>query len=79
MGIVVADGVGQNPAKQVSLQAGVPADVPCTTLNKACASGMKTMMIGATNIAAGFYDIVGAGGMESMSNIPFLVPGYRRG
>lgn len=70
MGNVVQAGVGQAPARQAALGAGIPNTVPCTTVNKVCASGMKAMMNAAQAIALGDADIVVAGGMESMSNIP---------
>jgi acetyl-CoA C-acetyltransferase len=70
MGNVVSAGVGQAPARQAALGAGIPNTVPCTTVNKVCASGMKALMNAAQAIALGDADIVVAGGMESMSNIP---------
>lgn len=70
MGNVVQAGVGQAPARQAALGAGIPNTVGCTTVNKVCASGMKAVMQGAQAIKAGDADIVVAGGMESMSNIP---------
>jgi acetyl-CoA C-acetyltransferase len=70
MGNVVQAGVGQAPARQAALGAGIPNNVPCTTINKVCASGMKALMNAAQSIALGDTDIVVAGGMESMSNIP---------
>jgi len=73
MGNVVQAGVGQAPARQAALGAGIPNTVPCTTVNKVCASGMKAMMNAAQAIALGDADIVVAGGMESMSNIPHYV------
>ncbi|RMA64222.1 acetyl-CoA C-acyltransferase [Ulvibacter antarcticus] len=73
MGNVVQAGVGQAPARQAALGAGIPNTVPCTTVNKVCASGMKALMNGAQAIALGDADIVVAGGMESMSNIPHYV------
>ena len=73
MGNVVQAGVGQAPARQAALGAGIPNTVPCTTVNKVCASGMKALMNGAQTIALGDADIVVAGGMESMSNIPHYV------
>lgn len=73
MGNVVQADVGQAPARQAALGAGVPDNVPCTTVNKVCASGMKAVMQGAQAIALGDADIVVAGGMESMSNIPHYV------
>lgn len=73
MGNVVQAGVGQAPARQAALGAGIPDTVPCTTVNKVCASGMKALMNAAQTIALGGADIVVAGGMESMSNIPHYV------
>ncbi|MCT8340199.1 acetyl-CoA C-acyltransferase [Flavobacteriaceae bacterium TK19130] len=73
MGNVVQAGVGQAPARQAALGAGIPDTVPCTTVNKVCASGMKAVMQAAQSIALGDTDIVVAGGMESMSNIPHYV------
>jgi len=70
MGNVVQAGVGQAPARQAALGADIPDTVPCTTLNKVCASGMKAVMCAAQTISLGDADIVVAGGMESMSNIP---------
>ncbi len=70
MGNVVQAGVGQAPARQSALGAGIPDTVPCTTVNKVCASGMKAVMLAAQSIALGDTSIVVAGGMESMSNIP---------
>ena len=70
MGNVVQAGVGQAPARQAALGAGIPDTVPCTTVNKVCASGMKAVMQGAQSIMLGDTDIVVAGGMENMSLIP---------
>ena len=79
MGNVVSANLGQAPAKQMSLGAGIPNKVPTTTVNKVCSSGMKSVMLGAQTIAVGHADIVVAGGSESMSNIPFYVPTARWG
>ena len=79
MGNVVQAGVGQAPARQSALGAGIPNSVPCTTVNKVCGSGLKSVMLAATQIAAGEARIVVAGGMESMSNAPYLVRGLRAG
>lgn len=79
MGNVVSANLGQAPARQAALGAGIPNTVPCTTVNKVCSSGMKTVMFGAQTIALGQADIVVAGGMESMSNIPYYIPGARWG
>lgn len=73
MGNVVQAGVGQAPARQAALYAGIPDSVPCTTVNKVCASGMKAIMQGAQAIMSGDADIVVAGGMENMSMIPHYV------
>lgn len=73
MGNVVQAGVGQAPARQAALGAGIPDTVPCTTVNKVCASGMKAVINAAQAIALGDADVVVAGGMESMSNIPHYV------
>ncbi len=73
MGNVVQAGVGQAPARQAALGAGLSDTVPCTTINKVCASGMKAVMQAAQTIALGDADVVVAGGMESMSNIPHYV------
>src|SRR5207302_10706840 len=79
MGNVVQAGVGQAPARQASLGAGIPNSVPCTTINKVCGSGLKSVMLAATQIAAGEARLVVAGGMESMSNAPYLARGLRAG
>ncbi len=79
MGNVLTAGVGQAPARQAALGAKIPNTVPATTVNKVCASGMKSIMLGAQSIMLGFNDIVVAGGMESMSNAPFLIPKARWG
>jgi acetyl-CoA C-acetyltransferase len=73
MGNVIQAGVGQAPARQAAIHAGIPNNVPCTTINKVCASGMKAVMNAAQAIALGDADIIIAGGMESMSNIPHYV------
>ena len=73
MGNVVQAGVGQAPARQAALGAGIPDTVPCTTINKVCSSGMKAVMQGAQAIALGDADIIVAGGMENMSLIPHYV------
>ncbi|QMU66753.1 MAG: acetyl-CoA C-acyltransferase [Flavobacteriaceae bacterium] len=70
MGNVISAGLGQAPAKQAAIFAGIPDSVPCTTVNKVCASGMKAIMLGAQSIALGDADIIVAGGMENMSLIP---------
>ncbi|KAG1779775.1 Thiolase, N-terminal domain-containing protein [Suillus placidus] len=73
-GNVVQAGVGQSPARQVALAAGMKPASDATTINKVCASGMKTIMIAAQSIECGYKNVVAAGGMESMSNAPFLLP-----
>ena len=70
MGNVVSAGLGQAPARQAAIHAGIPNTVPCTTVNKVCASGMKAIMLAAQAIALGDADIIVAGGMENMSSIP---------
>lgn len=70
MGNVVSAGLGQAPARQAAIMAGIPNTVPCTTVNKVCSSGMKSIMLGAQAVALGDADIVVAGGMENMSMIP---------
>jgi acetyl-CoA C-acetyltransferase len=79
MGNVVSAGLGQSPARQASLFAGMPNSVDCTTVNKVCASGMKAIMLGAQTIQAGTNDVVVAGGMENMSQIPYYLPKARYG
>jgi len=83
LGNVVGAGIGQAPARQAAVFAGLPYTVPCTTVNKVCSSGMKTIMFAAQSILLGQQDIVVAGGFESMSNVPYYVPkgrtGYRYG
>ncbi len=79
MGNVVSANLGQAPARQAALGAGIPNTVPCTTVNKVCSSGMKSVMFGAQAIMLGHSDVVVAGGMESMSNIPYYVADARWG
>jgi acetyl-CoA C-acetyltransferase len=83
MGNVLPAGLGQAPARQASRFAGLPDDVPCTTISKVCGSGMKAVMIASDQLALGRADIIVAGGMESMTNSPYLLPkargGYRLG
>ncbi len=74
MGNVLQAGLGQAPARQAALFAGLPSSVPCTTVNKVCASGMKAVMFAAQAIKCGDADIVVAGGMENMSSVPHYVP-----
>lgn len=79
LGNVLTAGQGQNPARQVLIRSGIPKEVPATTINKVCASGLKSVMMAAQVIKAGDADIVMAGGMESMSMTPFLLAGARWG
>jgi acetyl-CoA C-acetyltransferase len=79
MGNVVSAGIGQAPAQQASIYAGLPVTLPCTTINKVCASGMKAIMAGAQSIMNGDNDIVIAGGMESASNVPYYLEKARSG
>jgi len=79
MGNVVSAGVGQAPARQASLQAGLPISVPCTTVSKVCGSGMKAVMLAADAIKLGSVSCAIAGGMESMSNAPYLLEKARSG
>lgn len=79
MGCVLQANLGQAPARQAARFAGVPDNVPCTTVNKVCASGMKAIMQGAQSIMLGDNDVVVAGGMESMSNVPFYNANLRWG
>ena len=83
MGCVLPAGLGQAPARQAALAAGIPLAVPATTVNKMCGSGLKSVMLAAEQIRAGSATIVVAGGLESMSNAPYLLPkarsGYRMG
>jgi len=79
MGNVVSAGLGQNPARQAALHGGLSDHVAALTINKVCGSGLKAVMLAAQGIATGDVDIVVAGGMESMSNCPFLLRGAREG
>ena len=79
MGCVLQAGVGQAPARQAALFGGLPDTVPCTTVNKVCGSGLKSIASGAQAIALGDADVVVAGGMESMSNAPYLSHALRTG
>ncbi|NPA44982.1 MAG: acetyl-CoA C-acyltransferase [Chlorobi bacterium] len=79
MGNVISANLGQAPARQAALFAGISNKVPCTTINKVCSSGMKSVMIGAQTIMLGDNDVVIAGGMENMSSVPHYVPGMRAG
>ena len=71
-GHVVQAGVGQSPARQVALGAGLSASTDATTVNKVCASSLKSIMLAALSIQSGYKDVVVAGGMESMSNAPYV-------
>jgi acetyl-CoA C-acetyltransferase len=79
MGNVVQAGVGQAPARQAALMGGIPETVPAVTINKVCGSGLKAAMLAAQAIKAGDNQVIVAGGMESMSNAPYLLRGYRDG
>ncbi|QKZ15118.1 acetyl-CoA C-acyltransferase [Spirosoma sp. KUDC1026] len=79
MGNVVSANLGQAPARQAALKAGLPVTIPCTTINKVCASGAKAIMLAAQTIQLGQADVIVAGGMESMSNVPYYVPQARFG
>jgi len=79
MGNVISANLGQAPARQAAIGAGIGYQVPCTTINKVCSSGMKAVMFAAQSIMTGQNDIVIAGGMESMSNVPFYIPKARFG
>ena len=79
MGNVLQANTGQSPARQAAIEAGLTTDVPCTTINKVCASGMKAIMMAAQSIKAGENDIVIAGGMENMSSVPYYMDKARNG
>ena len=79
MGCVLPAGMGQAPARQAALKAGLPKSVQATTVNKVCGSGMQTVIMGAEALAAGSVDMVIAGGMESMTNAPYLLKKHRAG
>lgn len=79
MGNVLTAGIGQAPARQAALKAGLSQKTPSTTVNKVCASGMKAIMIAADQIRLGDADVVVAGGMESMTNVPYYLPKHRYG
>jgi len=78
-GNVLQAGVGQAPARQAAILAGLPESTPCTTVNKVCASGMKSIALGASSIMLGHNDIVVTGGMENMSQVPHYLPNSRTG
>src|SRR3979411_178970 len=79
LGNVVSAGLGQNPARQAALRGGLPDRVAAMTINKVCGSGLKAVMLAAQGIATGDIDVAVAGGMESMSNCPYLLPRVREG
>jgi acetyl-CoA C-acetyltransferase len=79
MGNVLQGGVGQAPARQAAIGAGIPATTPAVTINKVCGSGLKSVMLAAQSIKAGDQEVVVAGGQESMSNAPYYLFGYRDG
>ena len=79
MGCVIQAGLGQNPARQAALRGGIPFGVSAVTINKVCGSGLKAVMMAALGIQLGDTEIVVAGGMESMSNAPYLIPKAREG
>ena len=79
MGNVCQANIGQNPARQAALEAGLPNLTPSTTVNKVCASGTKAIMFGSQQIMSGNGDIIVCGGMESMTNVPYYVPKARFG
>jgi len=79
MGNVLTAGVGQSPARQAALFAGLPVKTECLTINKVCGSGLKSVMLAQQAIAVGDADVIIAGGMESMSNAPHLLTNYRKG
>jgi acetyl-CoA C-acetyltransferase len=83
MGCVLSAGLGQAPARQAALGAGLPTSIPTTTINKMCGSAMRAVMLGADQLLAGTAQVVVAGGLESMTNAPYLLPkaraGYRMG
>ncbi len=79
MGCVLSAGLGQAPARQAILRAGLPQDIPCTTVNKMCGSGMRAVMSAGDTLALGHADIMIAGGLESMTNAPYILPKVREG
>src|SRR5213596_1169051 len=79
MGCVIQAGLGQNPARQAALRGGLPPAVSAVTVNKVCGSGLKAVMMAAQGVQLGDAGIVVAGGMESMSNAPYLIPKAREG
>src|ERR1700730_5497332 len=79
LGCVLQAGLGQNPARQAAMDAGIPKEVPATTINMLCGSGLKSVAIASQMIRAGDVDVVVAGGMENMTRSPYLVPSGRFG
>src|SRR6185436_8018675 len=79
MGNVISAGLGQNPARQAALGSGLPPEVAALTINKVCGSGLKAVALAAQAVMTGDSEIVVAGGMESMTNSPYLLPGARDG
>ena len=79
MGNVLSAGIGQAPARQAAIKAGLSYNTPSTTINKVCASGMKAIMVAANQIALDEIEVMVAGGMESMSNVPYYLPKQRFG
>ena len=79
MGCVLPAGLGQAPARQAAIKAGLPKSVQATTVNKVCGSGMQTVIMGDEAISAGNADVIVAGGMESMTNAPYLLKKHRSG
>lgn len=79
LGNVCSANLGQAPARQVALQAGLPLSTDCTSINKVCSSGMKAIMLGAQAIATGAHSVVVVGGFESMTNVPYYAPAARSG
>src|SRR5208283_5402389 len=79
MGCVLPAGLGQAPARQAALGAGIPSSTPATTVNKMCGSAMRAVMLAADQLRAGSARVIVAGGLESMSNAPYLLPKARTG
>jgi acetyl-CoA C-acetyltransferase len=79
MGIVLSAGIGQNPARQAAMKAGLPAQIGSTSVNKVCGSGLKSVMLAANSIKAGEHEVIVAGGMESMNGAPYLLKNARYG
>ena len=79
LGCVLQAGLGQNVTRQIALDAGIPQEVPAMTINKVCGSGLRTVELAAQMIKAGDADIIVAGGVESMSNAPYVMPSARFG